>query len=216
MFPDRLQQVRDGYNAIADEYAVWSARIRDERREKWTKFLLEQLPENAPILDLGCGNGLPSTLVLASRFAVTGVDFSERQIEAARTNVPQAEFIFADMSALDFPDCRFAAITAFYSIIHLPRERQPDLFRKIAGWLQPGGYLVTVLGATDSPGDVDPDWLGAPMFWSHYPPEINCRMATDAGLEIVNSELHTISEDGVPATFHLLICRKPCASAIST
>lgn len=208
MFPDRRQQVRDGYNAIADEYAAWSARIRDEQREKWTAFLLEQLPENAPVLDLGCGNGLPSTLALANRFAVTGVDFSERQIEAARKNVPEATFMVSDMSALDVPDCQFMAVTAYYSIIHLPREGQPELFRKIAGWLRPGGYLVTVLGATDSPGDVEPDWLGAPMFWSHYPPEVNCRMATDAGLEIITSELHTISEDGDLATFHWLICRK--------
>lgn len=208
MSDDFKQLVRDGYDAVAGKYASWAGRIHDPARVRWTAFLLETLPAGVPVLDLGCGNGLPSAKLLAGRFTVTGVDISRNQIEAARWNVPDADFHCAEMSALAFPAGSFAAVTAFYSIIHLPRDEQPGLFQRIAGWLQPGGYLVAVLGASDSPGDIDSDWLGAPMYWSHYPVERNEEMATDAGLEIVSSDEQTILEDDRPATFHWLVCRK--------
>lgn len=205
--PKRLVQA--GYNAVAEAYAGWSGRIVDPARERWTVFLLDELPEGARVLDLGCGNGLPSTLALAERFNVTGVDISARQIDAARRNVPGARFERAEMMEVRFPMGHFSAVTAFYSIIHLPREEQPLLIRRIAGWLRPGGYVVAAMGAADSQADIEPDWLGAPMFWSHYPAETNVSMALDAGLELVSSSEETILEDGTPANFHWLVARKP-------
>lgn len=213
MSDDPRKLVRAGYDAIAPLYAKWAARIDDPARRCWTSFLLDTLPDGAPLLDLGCGNGLPSTRELAERVEVTGVDFSSAQLEAARRHVPGASFIQADLMDLVFPDASFAAITAFYSIIHLPREEQPLLFTRIVNWLQPGGYLVSALGSADSPGDIDPDWLGVPMYWSHYTRQTNEAIARDAGLEIVSSTEETILEDDGLATFHWLIGRKPPSQA---
>ena len=209
MNDDPKNIVQAGYDAIAGAYADWANRIVDPARGYWMSFLLETLPAGSAILDLGCGNGLPSTRELAARFAVTGVDISAQQIMAARRNVPEAVFVQSEMLELEFPPASFAAITAFYSIIHVPREDHPPLLQKIASWLKPGGYLVTVMGANDAPGDVDPDWLGAPMYWSHYPGETNLTMITVAGLEIVHSSEETISEDGVPVTFLWVVARAP-------
>jgi SAM-dependent methyltransferase len=203
--PKRL--VESGYDIVAEEYAAWADRIVSSARERWTAFLLDALPEGAAVLDLGCGHGLPSTRVLAERFAVTGVDISSRQIELARRNVPGGTFMKAEMTALDFAQNSFDAVTAFYSIIHVPRDEQPMLFQSIAGWLKPGGYLVAVMGSADSPGAVDENWLGAPMYWSHYPAETNVAMAMSAGFEIVSSESETIFEDGEPVTFQWLVAR---------
>jgi SAM-dependent methyltransferase len=49
--------------------------------------------------------------------------------------------IEGNMLALDFPDSAFDAVTGFQSIIHLPREEQMQLMKKIA-WLKPGGYFL--------------------------------------------------------------------------
>jgi SAM-dependent methyltransferase len=204
--PKRI--VRAGYDAAADNYADWLNRIEDPERERWTGFLIEQLPEGSHLLDLGCGNGTPTTLRLAEHVSVTGIDISARQIELARDNVPAATFICADLMDVSFPPAHFDAVTAFYSIIHLPREEQPDLLRRIAGWLVPGGYSVIVMGASDAPDDVDPDWLGVPMYWSHYPPQVNLAMVRESGLTVVSSDVVTLDEPEQPATFHWLVARK--------
>jgi SAM-dependent methyltransferase len=208
MNTDPKKLVQSGYDVVAGEYASWAGRIDDPVRQRWVDFLLENHPEGAPLLDLGCGNGLPSTRELAGRFAVTGVDISARQLELAWRNVPNATFIQTEMSQLDFPPESFDTVTAFYSIIHLPRDEQPGLFQSIQGWLRPGGYLVVVMGAADAPGDVDPDWLGAPMYWSHFNSATNIEMVEASGFEIVSAQEETISEAGVPVTFLWIVGRK--------
>ena len=63
--------------------------------------LLEmRVREGVAVLDLGCGCGVPVARRLARRYAVTGVDLSPVQVERARTLVPNATFICADMAAL--------------------------------------------------------------------------------------------------------------------
>jgi ubiquinone/menaquinone biosynthesis C-methylase UbiE len=208
MSEDPKKLVQDGYDDIAGRYAGWAASISDPARERWTAFLLETLPPGAALLDLGCGNGLPSTRDLSGRFVVTGVDISIRQIEAARRHVPEATFIHSDLMDLSFGARSFAAVTAFYSLIHLPRDEQPLLIKRVACWLQPEGYFVGVFGTADSAADVEPDWLGAPMYWSHHPPATNEQMVIDAGLEIASSSPETILEDGKPVSFHWLVARK--------
>jgi 2-polyprenyl-3-methyl-5-hydroxy-6-metoxy-1,4-benzoquinol methylase len=49
------------------------------------------------VLDLGCGAGVPVAREMIARgFKVTGVDISAQQIEQARRNVPEAQFIEGD------------------------------------------------------------------------------------------------------------------------
>ena len=78
---------------------------------------------------------------LARTFTVTGVDLSPVQIERARRNVPEATFLCADMTRLEFSAGQFALITAFYAIIHVPLAEQPALLRSLYTWLRPGGPL---------------------------------------------------------------------------
>lgn len=209
MCSDPKEIVRSSYDAIADAYAEWSAGIRDPARQQWTRFLIERVPSGARVLDLGCGNGLPSTADLARHFDVTGVDISARQIEMARQAVPDATFVCSDVMDVSFPAEHFAAVTAFYSIIHLPRDEQPELLQRVIRWLEPGGYCVMVMGSGDADIDIDPDWLGAPMYWSHYPVDVNVALSQRAGFDVVSSSIVTLDEPDQPATFHWLVCRKP-------
>ena len=103
---------------------------------------------------------LPFTASLSKTFDVTGVDFSSRQIELARTNVPGASFVQADMTEVGFSAGSYDAVTAFFSIIHVPRSEHPELFTKIANWLKPGGVFLASLGKRGDEEDWDDDWLG--------------------------------------------------------
>jgi len=191
---DPKEIVRQGYDEIAAAYATWAAGIDSPERQRATEHLLTALPEGAAVLDLGCGNGLPTTAALARRYAVTGVDISAAQLERARANVPGATFIQGDMAAMDFPPGSFAAVIACYAVIHLPRTEHQPLFERVERWLAPGGWFILSLGAGGSNGGVEPDWLGAPMYWSHYDAAGSSALLEQAGLEVVEAVPETLDE----------------------
>jgi ubiquinone/menaquinone biosynthesis C-methylase UbiE len=58
-----------------------------------------------------------------------GIDLSENMLRLAKRNMPQTTFIRKDMTKLDFADNSFDGLTAFYSIIHVPRESIPYCLR---------------------------------------------------------------------------------------
>ena len=207
MDPKRI--VADGFDQIAETYAAWVERDGIGHRESHLALLETELPEGARILDLGCGAGAPVARRLAERFEVTGVDISDRQIELARRNVPGATFIHGDMASQRFPEASFDAVVTFFSIFHLPREEHGALFRMIASWLRPGGYLVASTGTYSDPGTIEEDWLGAPMYWSFHPRAVTLEMLRASGLEIVQARDETGEEDGQPTTFLWLVAQKP-------
>ncbi len=205
--PKRI--VAEGYDAVAERYLTWSAGISDASRTRYTQALLDGLPEGAHVLELGCGAGVPTTQELTARFAVTGVDISARQIELAQQAVPGATFLQSDMTALDFPPQSFDGVAAFFSLIHVPREEQPPLLARIASWLRPGGLFVATMGVRDEAGDVEKDWLGAPMYFSSYDAATNRRLIDQSSLRLLSANEETQEEDGRPVTFLWVVARNP-------
>ena len=203
------QIVADGYDRIAEQHEEWASHVRMEERAKYTAVLLEELLMAAEVLELGCGSGMPTTQQLADWFAVTGVDFSARQLALARQNVPMAKYVHADMTELDFPEGSFDAVAAFYSIIHVPCQEQAELLCNIASWLRPGGLLVATMGAHSSEAGFKEDWLGTPMYWSSFDSESNRGLVEEAGLSILSAQEETAEEFGEPITFLWVIAQKP-------
>jgi SAM-dependent methyltransferase len=164
--------VRQGYDQISYEYRDDAGHGPTDQQfgrpdyESWLAELTPLLHDGDPVLDLGCGCGVPVTAILAEHHSVTGVDLSPVQIARARQLVPRAQFECADMSSVEFPSQSFAAVVSLYAIIHVPIEEQLAIFQNIGRWLQPGGYLLATLGSTAWTGTED-DWHGAPMYWSH-------------------------------------------------
>lgn len=206
---DARQIVADGYDAIGHNL-LEARKDNSGLRERYIRFLTEGFPGCSDVLDLGCGAGDAGTKMLSVYFNATGVDISPGQIALARNNVPDAKFLVADIVEVEFPDKSFDAVTAFYSIIHVPRELQPALLEKIAAWLRVGGRFIGTFHAGDSVDDYNPDWLGAPMYWSGYGPADNQLMVEAAGLRIISGNNETIQfdVDGGPTTFHWIVAEK--------
>jgi trans-aconitate methyltransferase len=137
--------VRRSYDQISYAYRSDSVR-RDRGYFTWLETLIPLLHPGSAILDLGCGCGVPVAQELAQRFPVTGVDFSAVQIARARQLIPHATFLCADMTTLEFPVSTFAAIVAFFAIIHLPMHEHQPLLERCFAWLSPGGYLLATVG----------------------------------------------------------------------
>jgi SAM-dependent methyltransferase len=180
---DFKRTVKEGYNAIADRYLA--ERTRDSEDVRLLDEFIERLPADATVLDAGCGAGIPISQMLSERFQVTGVDFSEAQIELARKNVPNAEFLCEDMTKLDFPDVTFDGIVSYYAIIHIPREEHQPLFTNFHRMLKPGGFALLCLGAEHLIDDVDENYLGTRMYWSHYDAETYLKMLKECGFTII-------------------------------
>jgi ubiquinone/menaquinone biosynthesis C-methylase UbiE len=191
MVEESKKIVREGYNAIARSYLT----ARTESYPHDTEMLHEltqRLPGGARVLDAGCGAGVPVTRALSQYFEVVGVDFSEEQIRLARELVPEAEFIYGDITELDFPDDSFDAICSYYAIIHIPREEHLGLLQNLHRMLKASGLVLLCMGAGDLPEDIDEDWLGTRLYWSHFDAETNLGMLSDCGFHIIWSK--TITE----------------------
>jgi SAM-dependent methyltransferase len=208
MSNDPKRIVADGYDVIARRYMQWSNLDPSPERMHYLNRLLGLLPRGAEVLELGCGAGIPVTLALAERCRVTGVDISAAQIALAREHVPAATFIQADITALDFPPDSFDGVVGFYTLTHVPREEHAALLERIAEWLRPSGLFFATMGASDDPGSVEPDWLGAPMFWSHFDAETNRGLVRQAGLTLLDAEVVAEDEDGQQVQFLWVVARK--------
>jgi ubiquinone/menaquinone biosynthesis C-methylase UbiE len=164
--------VRRGYDAISLAYrsddggAAGSSAEEASRYAEWVGELAALLRPGSRVVDLGCGAGIPATRELARhRLQVLGADFSAVQLHRAQRLVPAARLVQADMAALHLRPASADAVTAFYSLIHLPLADQQALFPRIRDWLRPGGYLLAIVGAGQWTG-IAP-YLGADMFWDH-------------------------------------------------
>ena len=202
----RKRLVADGYDQMSDRYGRWAAGIEGDPRDRMIARLVDELPPGARVLDLGCGSGVPSTKLLAERFEVVGVDFSIAQIDKARVNVPNGTFIVADLTEVDFPDDSFDAVTAFFSLDHVPREEHAKVLAGVARWLVSGGIFLAVFGLNDD-ADWTGEWLGVPMYFSSHDPDTTRRMLSEAGFELLIDEVVEMREPEGPESFLWIIAR---------
>ena len=207
MTDPRTQLVGAGYDAMVDTWETWKTQIRDDPRDEWCNELVSRLPAAACVVELGCGGGTAETKLLAERFRLTGVDLSREQLRRARKRVPQGTFLHADLTEVEFDPGSVDAVASFYVLNHVPREMLAGLFARVHGWLAPGGLFLATLGASDTPGWTG-DFLGAPTYFSGFPPQTNRRLLVEAGFELVRVELVTIREPEGDATFQWVLGRK--------
>jgi SAM-dependent methyltransferase len=206
---ERKRTVEAGYDALADRFGEWMAQVEGDPWERFVDELADRLPAGARVLDLGCGNGAKIAR-LADRFDVVGVDISKRQLELARAAVPGAAFVQADVAKLEFPVRAFDAVTALYSLVHVPREEQPGLLGRIRSWLKPGGLFLASMSHVGGEDRID-EWLGVEMFFSGFDAETNRRLVRQAGFELLADDLvwmHEPEPDGDSA-FLWVLGRKP-------
>ena len=209
---DFKQLVESGYDRIAQRYLEFAQRNlaweKPSARMEYLHKLLERLPAQAQLLELGCGAGVPCTQLIAQHGHVTGIDISAAQVALAKQHIPDATLIQADMMTLTFPLASFDAIVAFYSIIHLPRPEQAVLIERLATWLRPGGWFLANLGVSNDPGSIEPEWLGTAMYWSSYDAQTNLDLVGQAGFTLVETDILIDDEDGESVSFLWILAKK--------
>jgi SAM-dependent methyltransferase len=188
--PNRI--VASGYDRIAETYEAWMGQRASPNTAPtyYRRFLNECLNLITPgglVLDLGCGAGRVAAEI-GKRARVVGVDISIAQIRLARERVPTGAFLVADMANLEFRSGSFDAIAAFYSVIHVPRDLHAGLLQSLHQWMRPRGVLFGAFGSSDNP-DERGEFLGQPMYWSHFDAGTTRGLLVGAGFGIVQDEV---------------------------
>ena len=194
---EKRRLVRDGYDQIADQYLqiVASAAVGHPRAAQTARFL-QALPPAADVLELGCGPGVPvARAVLDAGHRYTGVDVSSRQIELARTNVPEGAFLVGDATEVPFEAESFDAVLVLYAITHVPRDDWSMVFSRIHRWLRPVGRLLLNVPTHDDAGWFEDDFLGtgATNWTNGYGPDRTVELLERASFAV--TERHVLPDD---------------------
>lgn len=211
MSPERREQA-EAFDAIGDSYD--DAFPHKEGQISAGDWLAEELSPGARVLDLGCGTGVPTARRLTDAgFEVVGVDLSKEMVRLAQENVPEGEFHQLDIADLrpggpaDLG--RFDAVTAFFSLLMLPRTEIPEALRTVRNLLVPGGLFAISMVEADMDYRAIP-FLGKSIRVSGYLRE-ELRKVVEQDFEIVEEASYTYApaiSDVPPEEQVFLRCRR--------
>jgi cyclopropane fatty-acyl-phospholipid synthase-like methyltransferase len=211
---DPKKIVEEGYDAMADRFGAWRAAIEGSPDDEWLGELLAKVPDQADVLELGCGQGEAARRIVDAGHRYVGIDISAEQLRHARALVPGAEFRHGDITAIGFNDESFDAVVSLYVFGHLPRAELPALLERIAGWLQPDGRLLATFGRSGWEG-VEDDFIGVPMFFGSYTDEDTLALLESAGFAAERTEVVPIVEPEGDASFLWVLAARGRAARTS-
>jgi ubiquinone/menaquinone biosynthesis C-methylase UbiE len=160
----------DVWAAVAELDAPTQRRMADvletrgadpQQRAMRRAFLGEiELPENARLLEVGCGTGVLTRVLAAvpKVESIVGVDIAPSLLETARelaTDLPNVRFEQADARALPFADAAFDVVIFDSTLSHVPEpERalaEAARVLRAGGWLAAfdGDYATTTVALAD-------------------------------------------------------------------
>ena len=155
--------------AFYDREATAYAGRRLPKASKGLSDFLAALPAGAQVLDLGCGGGQDSEVMLAQGFEVTPLDGSAglARIAQSRLGRPVRVGLFEDLEDVD----AFDGVWANASLLHVPTQALPLVLGRVRRALKPGGLFQASYKAGDGGGR---DTLGR---YFNFPSEAELRAA---------------------------------------
>ncbi len=129
----------------------WGEEFHRRCRPVLERHVFPRLPENARVLDLCCGSGDLSALLVERGYSVTGIDGSCEMLACAREKAPGAVFLHADARAFDLPPEFDAVLSTFDSLNHvLELEELALVFANVHRALRGGGLFVFDLNMAEA------------------------------------------------------------------
>jgi SAM-dependent methyltransferase len=136
------------------EFNEWARAGRGEDMEKGHRpvgeqaIALLQLPEDARVLDVGCGSGWATRLMagIAKGGKVVGIDIADEMIRLAAessVNFPNVEFKVASAESLPFSSAEFTHAFSMESLYYY--TNMVAALREIHRVLEDGGIFITVI-----------------------------------------------------------------------
>lgn len=132
------EETQNSYNNMAKEFSDSRVRFWDE-----LAYLAEHIVYDDRVLDIGCGNGRFSPLVLERQALYEGIDYSEGLINEARKKFPELSFCVGNATALPYEDGSFDIAFSFAVVHHIPSTLLRKRFiLEALRVLRPGGKFI--------------------------------------------------------------------------
>ncbi len=173
----RDDRVRSAYDTVARAYAEeFSDELPGMHFEIW---LLDRVLAHAagrPVVEVGSGPGQVTAYLAAGGADALGIDLSPAMVAQARTRHPEVAFEVGDLRRLARPAASegWAAVLAWYSLMHLAASELPAALAALVRPLVPGGWLVVGILTGGEVRHVD-EWYGEAIeldFVLHEPADI--------------------------------------------
>ena len=205
--PDGL---RDTYDRIAEDWA------RDHERDTWwlecaAKFA-SLLPQDARVLDAGCGSGQKAKFFQDRGARVLGIDFSEKLLEIARQTATASDFRLLDLRDIRTLSEEFEGVFAQASLLHIPKTETFSVIEGMVSRLVPRGLLYIAVKAQRR-GDPEEEIVTEndygydyERYFSYYTMDEMRAYVDRLGLSIVHAEVVQASSR---SEWLQIIARKP-------
>lgn len=140
----KLNELQKSYDRVAEQYVE---HIADELQHKpLDRQLLDRFAASVKdaglVCDMGCGPGHIARYLREHGVEVCGIDLSPAMLQQAKALNPDIEFQQGNMLSLEIENETFVGITAFYLIIHIPRDEVIKALTELKRVLRPGGSLL--------------------------------------------------------------------------
>ena len=162
---------QQSYDRVAQEYAkrIYSELAHKPFDRKMLDWLIEKVNQIGIICDIGCGPGQIARYLADQGAQACGIDLSPGMIAEARRLNPGISFQVGNMLALtEVADNAFGGITAFYSVIHVPREQHSQLFQEFMRVLKPNGVALLAFHIGTETRHQDEWWGNAVSLDFHF------------------------------------------------
>ncbi len=216
----RTARVRAAWDALAEPYAqamsteLDPASPADLAFERWLLDRVAAHGAGRPVVEVGCGPGHVTAYLAAAGAQAQGLDLSPGMVDVARARHPELTFGVGDLRDLMRPatGSGWAAVLAWYSLIHLAGSEIPAAVAALARPLLPGGLLVLALHAGSGIRHLS-SWFDVPVDLDvvrHDPGAVRSAAAA-AGLVDLEWYLRgPLSARGESTERFYLLARSPC------
>jgi ubiquinone/menaquinone biosynthesis C-methylase UbiE len=134
----RYQWLYDGISRLAAVAVGGEGRFRRLALERLT------IAPDMAVLDLCCGSGQATQVLVAQSKRVTGLDASPRSLQRAQANVPQATYIEAFAEQMPFSDGQFDLVHTSAALHEMTADQLQQILREVHRVLKPGGVFALV------------------------------------------------------------------------
>jgi ubiquinone/menaquinone biosynthesis C-methylase UbiE len=136
-----MLSVKDVYNKIAPHFDV-------SRQRVWgsVKLFMDKIPQDALVLDLGCGNG--KNMLYRKDIQIVGIDNASAQVEICKKKNLHA--LEADITSIPFSENMFDYMLSIATYHHLDNDVDRKLaLQEMYRCLKPGGRALMVVWALE-------------------------------------------------------------------
>lgn len=161
----RLESVQEDYGRLAPDYEARWNKFLTASRQWILKRFPKNLPENAHVIDLGCGTGafLKQIHEIFPQYELTGIDGSYDMLDQARLQDVPAGFSQADLDRVNLAhnDDRYDVILSMNVLHHL--DDPEDHLSQIRQIVNSNGTVFLCDYAIDTPL-----MKAADLFWRTF------------------------------------------------